>query len=126
MAKAVASEQGFESKLRSENRKRMARARSEAISAIQSELDQKGKVGFSKEDMGKLSGRVNEIVGECLQDVFLSIWHLENTAFAENPASFYFAPGYSQYTGNGSRRIDTTDIIINTLMAHEASCVKII
>jgi hypothetical protein len=121
MDKSVASEQGTNSiKSLSMVRQRLAQARSKSIRLIQDEIDRRGGVGISNEDMGKLSGRINEMVGRGLQDVFSYIWHSEKQADAKATASFYFAPGYSQYTKQGSRRIDTTpEIIVESMTIGE-------
>jgi len=104
-------------------RRCLAHARFDCINAIQNKINNSSLgITLTKEDFGKISSEINEIVGSSLKDILESIWHSESTG-SENrhrkDASFYFAPGYSQYKLYGhdiiptGKRADTRENIPN-------------
>ena len=101
----------------------LAHARFDCINAIQNKIKNSSlEMSLTKEDFGKISSEINKIVGRGLKDILESIWHSESTG-SENrhrkDASFYFAPGYSQYKLYGhdiistGKRADTRENILN-------------
>jgi hypothetical protein len=99
-------------------RRRLSQARFDCISAIQEDINNKGnKVSLTKEDFGKLSVKINRLVGWGLKDVLDYIWNHEHKNDWRKSGRFYFAPGYCQYKlyGYGSEptaeRRDMSEVV---------------